>query len=481
MLNRKLFEVITHMPAAERKRLRQFLVSPYFNQGTRASDIVRLYDRMLKYNVNEAHPALSKKAVFEMLYPGKVFQEKVKGPVDTLTTELFGLIRRFLGQLEMEEEGAEVAEHLALAKFYRKYSYEDRFWKSVETIRALTKDAPLRDTIHYLWQHRIEEEVHLFKAVHNSFDDDANLDAVHKNLDLFYSIQKLEYGCSLIYQKQSAQVDTSQADPLLELVLDLSEEGKPLGVPINRIYRLLAQALQNPEEPSLLESMEALIQQYERQIDSGKLKNLKAFVRFLSVREYRKSGGDSALRHTFDIFREHLDRGYLYMDQQIPFTSLRNLVIISLKLGEYGWTKKFLDAHGPEKICGTRYPAEVHSLNMAEYYFYLKQYDKALQVVVYRLFENPTISIAVDLLIIKIYYETQNDLLEMRMKALDQKIRRSKLSRETKNRYHNFLKKLDKIARYGWQNDTSKRAKWVEEIKNTTEIVAKEWLLEQLT
>ncbi len=480
MLNRKLFEVIAHLTTPEKKRLRQFLASPYFNNGSRADDLLRLYDRILKYGADEAHPALSKKVVFELLFPGKPFLEKVKSPLDALTSDLFGLVRQFLTQVDREKDTTAVAEHLALAKFYRKFSYEERFWKTMETLRTIQQESPLRDTQHYFWQFQIEEEKQRFQGIHNSFEDDANLYAVHKNLDIYYSTLKMEYTCSLIYQKQTAQVEKFQADPLMDLVLELSADSAQLDVPINRIYRQLILALQHPGETNLFESIEALLQQYESKINVEKFKNLKALLRFLSIREYWKSGDDKALRYIFNIYKEHLELGYFYIDQQIPLTTYRNLVIFSLKLGEFDWTKKFMDTHPPETICGTRYPAEVHSLNMAEYYFYIKEYDQALAAVVYRLFENPTVSITVDLLIIKIYYETQNDMLESRMKALDQKVRRSKLSRETKNRYHNFIKMLDKIIRYGWQSNSPKRAKWAEEIKNTPEIIAREWLLEKL-
>lgn len=480
MLNRKLFEVIPHLTSPEKKQLRQFLASPYFNNGSRADDIVRLYDRILKYGADETHPALSKKTVFQFLFPQKNFVENVKSPLDTLTSDLFGLIRRFLAQLDKEKDTTEVAEHLALARFYRKFSFEERFWKTMGTLRTLQQASPLRDTKHYFWQFQIEEEIQRFQGIHNSFEDDANLYAVHKNLDIYYSTLKLEYTCSLMYQKQTAQVEKIPTDPLMDLVLQLAEDGSQLDVPINRIYRLLIFALQHSVEGGVFESIESLLKQFESQIDAEKFKNLMALMRFLSVREYRKSGDDKALRYTFNIYKDHLGLGYFYIDQQIPLTTYRNLVVFSLKLGEFDWTKKFLESHPPEAICGTRYPAEFHSLNMAEYYFYIKEYDQALKAVVYRLFENPTVSIIVDLLIIKIYYETQNDMLESRMKALDQKIRRSQLSRKTKNRYHNFIKMLDKIIRYGWQNNSPKRAKWTEEIKNTPEIVAREWLLEKL-
>ncbi|MBK8192877.1 MAG: hypothetical protein IPK76_06635 [Lewinellaceae bacterium] len=187
-----------------------------------------------------------------------------------------------------------------------------------------------------------------------------------------------------------------------------------------------------------------------------------------------------SLHNNFDIYRRHLSEGYFYIDNLIPHTTFRNLVIFGLKLGEYDWVKNFLDTHPPERIGSTRYPAEIHSLNYAEYYFYLKKYDEALEHLVYKLFENPTVSILADVLLIKIYYETQNDLLETRMKALDQKVRRSKLGKEVKNRYLTFLRKLDKIIKYGWQKKSPRRLQLIDEIKSAPEIIAREWLLEQL-
>ncbi len=480
MLNRKLLEVLTHLTPTEKKRLRQFLASPYFNHGSRANDVLRLFDYISKYGADEKHPALSKEKVFYLFFPDKQFLEKVKSPLDSLTTELFALVRLFLTQQEHENHSNEVQEHLALAKFYRKFSFEERFWKSIDTIRALQQEAPKQDTQYFYTQFLIEAEAQKFRGMFNSFEDDANLIAVHHNLDLYYSILKLEYTCSLVYQKQETSVGKFSSDPLMDLVLTLSEPGEYLDIPINRIQRALAQSLQNITEPLALESVEEMLGTYQSQIEPETFKNLKAYVRYLAMRAYRKSGTEAALRTTFHIYKEHLESGYFYLDGQIAFSTFRNLVVLALKLGELNWIKEFLDKHGPERICGTRYPAEVHSLNMAEYYFNLKDYDTALDTLVYRLYENPTISIAVDILIIKIYYETQNDLLDSRMKALDQKIRRATLSQDAKERYYNFLKKLDKLVRYAWTPKHPKRLKLLEEIKNTEEIVAREWLLEKL-
>ena len=91
------------------------------------------------------------------------------------------------------------------------------------------------------------------------------------------------------------------------------------------------------------------------------------------------------------------------------------------------------------------------------------------------------VGIWADLLLVQIYYETEDDLLEPRMLALDRKIRRSGISQENKTFYLNFLRKLAKIIKYGWQKNGLKRQQLREEIEQTPNIASREWLLEKLS
>jgi hypothetical protein len=117
---------------------------------------------------------------------------------------------------------------------------------------------------------------------------------------------------------------------------------------------------------------------------------------------------------------------------------------------------------------------------LAEYFFAVQKYEEAENSLVYRLFENAIMSISADVLLIKIYYETNNDLLETRMGALYKKVQRSKFAAEKKDVYLNFLRKLDKIIKYGWMDSSPKRLKLIEEIKALPGIASREWLLEKL-
>lgn len=480
MLNRKLLEVLQRVPAPSRAPLRRFLSSPYFNHSSNAEEVVRLYDHITRYDADENHPALSKSEVFRHFFPDGVFKEKTKSPLDSLMTELFRLVRRFLVQQEIEQEHGEIFEHLVMARFYRKHSFEERFWQTMKILRKEQSASSERDAHYFLNQFKIEEEELAFRGLHNSFEDDANLYAVQQNLDFYYSILKLEFSCALEHQKQMALIEQFDADYLLETVLNLTDKGAPLDIPINRIYRIVMEMIRQPGEEGYMGDLESMLARYELEISPEKYKDLRAFQRSFWVTIYQKSGSDFSRHQAFSIYQEHLEKGYFYIEGLITLNAFFNLIVFALRLKKFDWAKKFLDTHPPERICGTRYPAEVHSLGEAEYYFALGKHKEAEKALVYRLFEYPALGIQADLLLVKIYYETQNDLLETRMRALDQKVRRTKLSRQVKERYLNFLRKLDKTIKYGIQRKSPKRGKLIEEIKTVEHIVSREWLLEKL-
>lgn len=481
MLNRKLMEVLQHFDPDTHKQFRLFLTSPYFNNHSNAGKLLQLYDRIVQFDLDEQHPQLGKAKISSIFFPDRVFRENTKGPVDALTTELFRLLRRFLAQQELEAEDGEAFQHLALAKFCRKEGLEERFWQAIAHTRDFQAKSPYRDKQYYFRQIRIEEEEQSFRGLYNSFSDDNNLPTIRTNLDIYYSLFTLELTTALEFQKRFAQITettTQQPSTLLDEILHLSENHGPFDIPMNRIFRQLIRLFQSSINEAEMETLEAMLEGNQSMIPTETFLNLKSYCRILWIQIYHQSGKPPDF--TFRIFQEHLEQGYFYLDGKIPVASFRNLVVSSLKLDKTDWVKNFLETHPPEKICGTRFPVEFHCLNTAEYYFYLKQYDDALETLVYRLFENTTFSILADVLLVKIYFDTQSDLLETRMKALDQKVRRAKLNREIKNRYLNFLKTLHKIIRYGWQTGHPKQKKLLQTIRNSPNIIAREWLLEKL-
>jgi hypothetical protein len=480
MLHRKLLEVLSRLSLAEHKRLRMFLESPYFNHLRHPVELLRLYDYIMVYQADETHPALSKEATFRFFFPEKPYREKEKSPLDSLASDLFGLVKRFLAQQKWERTDASQEELFALLRFYREYGLEERFWQTIQALRKIQGSNNIRDSKYFYTQFSIEEEEFQFRSLFNTFEDDANLTNLHRNLDLYYGIVKLEYMCLLRYQNKLSQISFSPESLLMQAVLQLLKEDISSDVVLLKIYGLVFTLLQQPEDEEVFSMFEMLLEQSREEIPLDKYHDLQAFYRIFWSLRYNKSG-DALPRHKmFEIYKKHFENGYFYVDGKISIAALRILNMFALKLGRFEWAKKVLDEHPPERICGTRYPAEAHSLNFGEYHFYKKEYEEAKERVTYRPFENPQLSILADVLLVKIYFETNDELLDYRMKALDQKVRRTKMAAFLKERYYNFLKKLDKVVKYGWLKNSAKRLKLIEEIKTVPEIIEREWLLEKL-
>jgi len=479
MLNRKLLEVLKLLNASEHSRLRLFLQSPYFNNKSNAIELTRLYEYIMTYHAVEEHPKLSKARVSHKFFPEKAFKEGQKGPLDALASDLFSLVKRFMAQSAFEANDPEFEEGLTMAKFYRRYGMEERFWQTVKAIRKSQHESQLRDAAYFQRQFFLEEEAASFEGMNNSFEDDSNLAIAVQNLDIAFAINKLELMCALIYQqKLSEQVDFDISAPLTQAVFQIPEEYP--SVIQHEIYQLVFKLIQHPEDDAAFSRFKSLLERHKAEIPFEKVRNLKAYYRFFLGRRYDKSGNSDVRNQIFKVYKAHYEEGYFYEGDAIMINSLKVLVLFGLKLGQFDWVKKVLDEHQPAQICGTKYPVEAHSLCLAEYYFYIKEYPNALNTLIYKHFENPNYSLWAEMLLIKIYFETSDELLEYRMKALDQKVRRTKISTETKQRYYQFLKKLDKIIKYGWGNNSPKRARLMEEIKTTPGIIEREWLLEKL-
>jgi len=478
MLNRKLLEVLKLLNPATHTRLRQFLQSPYFNHRGNASELLLLYDLIMRHHAREEHPKLSKSAVSQAFFPDKPYVEGKKGPLDALASDLFGLVKRFLTQVAFDKKDLEFEEGMTMARFYRRYGMEERFWQVIQALRKSQQENPLRDADFFQKQFYIEDEAGAYETLNNRFEDDANVGTAIQHLDIAYAISKMELLCAMSYQQKLTQFQFDLNIPLHQVVFSLPKDYPE--VKQHEIYLLVFQLIQNPHEEGTLERFVNLLSELQSEIPFEKMRNLKAYHRFFMHRRYTNSGSTEVRQQIFQVYKQHFEQGYFYEGADIMINALKMLILYGLRLKQFDWVKKVLEEHPPERICGTKYPLEAHGLCVAEYHFFLKEYAKALESLIYKQYENPYYSIWAEMLLIKIYYETSDDLVEYRMKALDQRVRRSKLPPELKRGYYQFLQKLDKLIKYRWDKKSPKLGKIADEIKTLSGIMDREWLLEKL-
>ena len=481
MFHRKLLEILSRLTSTQLKSFRLFLESPYFSGGANRKMLLDLFDHVMKYQADESHPLLSKESVFQQLYPNQTFIEHTKTPLDSSASDLFLLLKKFLNQQELEKNQIGSADHLPLLQFYQKHGLEDRFLQSVEAARKANAEYSLQTPQFFYQRFRLEEEISNFGSTYNTHESDANLFEVHRNLDQFYALLKMEYLCALKAQKIYSAVAYDVPLPLPDALFTLTlQQPDYLSSPSVKIYLLIYELLDDYKNDEKLLGLNELLGEYRSVIPKEAFRNMQAYNRSFYTRRFNEAGSQTATLQIYTMAAQHLQEGYFYVENKIMPMSLRLLVYLGLNLKRYDWVKKVLEEHPPSRICGTRFPIEVHSVYYAEYFFALKHYDEAIDKLLQKPFEMPHMNLTADLILVKIYYETESPLLDSRMKALDQKVRRTKISADTKEQYYNFLKKVDKLIKYGWDKKNPKRAKLLEEIKNSPNLFSRSWLLEQL-
>lgn len=478
MVHHKLQEILTCLDRKQHKQLALFLKSPYFNNSYNAEAILKLY-----LHLKTARGAKSgKKEVSDLFFPNKPFHEHKKNQIDSLSSDLFRLVKQFLNIESEENQPGSLKEQQILANFYQLHGLEERFWQTIASWKKQIKKLKIQDAQFFQNSFLLEQEIASFQSTFNTYSDDANLINANKLLDQYYLVQKLEIYSILEYQviigsRPRAELNQIIGKELLSSLSDLPYTN----LTYVRLYLIILEMLGENISESRLLSLELILEKEKNKILPQHFRNFQAFYRYFYGGLYFHKQDKEGLERLFNLYNKHLTEGYFYInDGEILQSSFKLIINIGLKLGKFDWVMSFLENHPPERITGTRFPQETFQLSLADLYFYQKKYDEAAEALEYRLFENIKFSLLADLLLIKIYYETSNDLLESRINALIQKNRRAKMADSDKTGLNNFLRILERLLKLKYAPENQNGLSTLKNrIQSEKLLVERAWILEK--
>ena len=480
MPNQKLIETLRCFSEEERKRLLRFVESDYHNEKYNRPRTIQLLQYLLNKKLTDKDISLQKEKLQQLFFPQKPFVKKRKNAIDSLASDLFSLIRLFvLYEQEHSSEKRKWKEQLTMIRFYRSNNLEHRFWQAVQQFRRMLDKVPTRGEMYYKQLLDLEEEIVAFQTIFNTYTGDSNLVRAHLALDKCYTITKLEKAAVLLFQQKLGQIQTDDALLLNELLIEVFAKYPEIQTPPAKLYYLIIRLLQRSSDQELMEEFVKSVNDLKNQIPAKQYRNIMAFYRYFLGRQYQQeSSGPELLQRLFSLYREHLQAGYFDVDKtgRILPASLKLMTNIAIKVGDFIWADQLLSSYGPNKITGTRFPIEAHSLCQAEVLFARELYTEALDHIMYRNFEDINYSILADVLLIKIYFVKDHNLLESRISALAQKVRRTKLTQAHKQQYLNFFKVMNLLSKYRWSKLPAELTKLQTMVKGLVPLLEREWL-----
>ncbi|MEO6039598.1 MAG: hypothetical protein ABIQ93_14380, partial [Saprospiraceae bacterium] len=192
----KVFQVLQHLDAAESKRLVRYMHSPYFNQSKPLRQLCELLLRQIELGREN----FSRHATWQKLFPGE--------PYDDLNfrkycSDLLGLVEGFLAQEVFQQQPERKA--LATYEFVVNRKIEPLYNSALRDTR-LRIEQPHPSLESYYHRYELERRYYTMMDYDVKWNLRANLEAISRNLDVFYWIQKLKlYGAALGQRKTSNQ------------------------------------------------------------------------------------------------------------------------------------------------------------------------------------------------------------------------------------------------------------------------------------
>lgn len=478
MVHSQLIDLLQHFTPAELSEFRAFVASSYFNRGAFVEETSMLLAFIEKAQPDFSESRLDRRAAYGAVFPKAPF---VEGKLDKVMSELHLLAKEFVAVHHYVQPENEFQRSLDQMAFYRTRNLENRFENLRQRLLKQQEDSPYQDQTFFHHAFLLDYEIHKHQNLHNQKRGDLHIPTTLESLDAYYFFLKIELLSHYLLQQKVTQLDIPAG--ILQAIQESNLPGRYTDAyPVLRISHKIFHLIEK-ESAAVHEFEEAheLLSQYEAEIEPALLRFYLTYIRNLCVWLYN-SGQPDLLPVHFKLQKDHLARGYLYYDyydNKISPSAFLSLCSTAFKLKEYDWVKGFIAEHRG-RILGDNDTHDYCQLLQANYWFALGQYDRALDILP-PVFQDLDYLLYARRLELKIYYESNSDLLPYKMDAFKMYLSRASQKvlapamKEMSGNFVNLLLQLYAVAK----GDTARAQRIIERIQAKQVLAERDWLLEK--
>lgn len=464
MQNSRVFLLIKTLNEAQMRDLKRFVGTGYYNQR---EDVGLLLDYILKKQKKSAIK-ISPEDAYNAMYPKANFNSN---KLRLVMSFLLRLTEEYL--LQTTQFNA-LEREVRLAGIYRVLNLPKHFASQIKRTQKEQEQTLINNAEYYETAYKFEAEKYDF-ATASRRRGEVHLEAVGDNLDIAYFSRKLQHACLILAQKTVQPTDYSVK--LLEEILNLIEKENYLNIPVISVYYHCFHALRKAPDSGWFERFRTELETHASVFPKEELGELYRLALNFCIRQYN-AGNKAYLEEEFELYRESLEGGFLYIDGFLSRFTYRNILTVCIALNKLEWAEDF-NAQYKEKV-REKYRESSYSFNFARLEYRRKNYKKALLLLQKSEFEELFINVAAKIVMLKIYHETGEwDVLFSHIQNLKNYIYRQKDLGYHRENYLNFLRHAGKLTE---KTSLSKSEinKLVKSIQDEGKLAERDWLIEQL-
>lgn len=455
------------MSLRELKKLEVMLESPYFNQNESCLTLFLF----LKKEILEEGKTLSRKDVFDYLYPSK---KKRDSSLSVQMSRLFAFAQEVLVQEQLRLR-PETWNYLLLKGLGEKGDADTIQQIGEKSLQKLNS-SPKKSREDFQNDYLINQLLYDL-LVTTTRTKQQKPEKVVEALDNFYLIHRLHLTYEILNVQQilARELPQMYIDPMLDFCKSISTDAAPL-IQMNLLAVLL---VAEPNEGQHFENFLALLSSDSEAITNEELHSLYTIAANYCIQQIIK-GDRSFYEELLQIYQRMIDEKVLFITKFIPPAQFKNVVSLACQLGKYEWAQNFLAEYkqflNPEirKLNSDYYQATIH--------FYKKEYEQARELLIQTESMEVFFEIGRKFFLLKIYYELKEDIaLYQLIDSFLSFIRKNNLlSTALKKSYLNFAKILKLLSDYRNEQKSKQLQKVSDKLDGYQQVSDKRWLMAKI-
>lgn len=468
MNDTKLFQSLSTLNVYELNRFNKYLFSPYFNRNEHYRKFFSLLEPALR---GEAPPP-AKEEIWEGTFQGRKYDDR---KFRKIASDVLKLFEGFLAQERYGANPLHQANYLLEAVATKKI---DALYKSsVRTAKRLSDMHLERDASYYYFQYEFEREFYNIGDYEINRSEVSNIESIAENLDKFYLAEKLRYYCTVLSRQSVIRHEYNML--FIDEIIRHVETHDYHDVPPIIIYYQILKMYQEPDVKEHYDQLRVLIREHILTFPELEANEIIISALSYSIRQINKGKGEF-LREIFELYQESLDKELLFINEELSPWSYKNIVITALRLSEFDWAENFI--HQYAERLNPKYRDNAISFNLAQLYFYRKEYDKVIELLQQVEYDDLSYKLNSTTFLMGSYYEL--DEVEALFSILDSfrvyLNRNKEIPTSRKTHYLNMIRIVKKLSgiRPGDQAQIDKLKAEIEKLKA---IASKGWIMEKIS
>lgn len=458
MRNSKLARLLAAFSLAERKELRKFLLSPFFN--TR-SDLVQLFDFFV------AQPEAGKAEAWQHLFPATACDDQ---KLRLLMSYLHKLVEQYIAVKAATADP--LANQLHLAIGYRERGLTQAFARTRQALAQSLEAQPLRDAAHHHTCHRMYwEQYQTASTDHPS--EELPIRELAQSLDVYYLGARLRLIC--LAAAQQGVYQSAYPTHVNREIMALAENPQWAGQPAIAVYLHGYRMLHQPEQEDHFQCFKRILLESAPCFAHEEMRGLYLLAINYCIRRLN-DGERRYFREVLDLYKTGLAGGQLLENGLLSRFTYHNIVAAGLQLDDYEWVSYFI--HEYKNALERPYRESSFSFNLARLEFSRQNHSAVLDLLQRANYRDPLLNLSAKTLLLKTWYALgEIDILHAHLDAMRNYIRRKRVIGYHRSNYLNIVKYTEKILKTNPFDPTAitalRRDIAAEEI-----LTEKEWLLE---